>query len=346
MRRTSFPALLLAAALFASPLRAQAVQPGPDDPTVQQWTVPWESSRPRDPYIAPDGHVWFVGQRGNYVAVLDPNTSEMKRYEVEDDAFPHTVVVDPEGTVWYAGNRGHHIGRLDPATGAVTRIDMPHLDASDPHTIAFDQEGDMWFTLQGSNMIGHMDPETRAIELVNVSQVEGPRGPEGRRPYGIKIDSNGQPWIALLNSAHIGTINPATMEFKRYALPEGSRSRRLVIDSSDRIWYGDWAQGQLGLLDPATGEVKEFADPNGPNSGPYGMAIDEWDRIWYVNTRVSPNRFVGFDPATETFIANVPIESGAIRHMYYDARTRSIWFGTDSNTIGKAVVKPPRRGAN
>ena len=37
-----------------------------------EWTVPWDDSRPRDPYVAPDGTVWFVGQVGDYVAKLNP----------------------------------------------------------------------------------------------------------------------------------------------------------------------------------------------------------------------------------------------------------------------------------
>ena len=339
MRRSILPLALLSAAL-APQLDAQASAAGPDDPTIQQWEVPWPRSRPRDPYVAPDGRVWFVGQAGNYAAVFDPKSAEFKRYEVEDDAYPHTIVVDAQGTPWYAGNRGRHIGRIDPVTGKVTRYDMPDAAARDPHTIAFDAGGDLWFSLQGANMVGHLDRESGSIRLVRAVR-EG----EGRvNPYGLKTDSKGRPWVALFASSYIGTVEPNTMEMKRYPLPEGSRPRRLVVDSKDRVWYGDYAQGQLGLLDPATGQVKEFADPNGANAGPYGMAIDEWDRVWYVNTRVSPNRFVGFDPATERFIANVPIESGAIRHMYYDKQTRAIWFGTDSNTIGRAVVKPPRRG--
>jgi virginiamycin B lyase len=330
--------LLLAAAAIATRLDAQTRQPGPDDPTIQQWEVPWARTRPRDPFVAPDGRVWFVGQAGNYAAVLDPKSGDFKRYAVEEDAYPHTIVVDAQGYPWYAGNRGSHIGRIDPTTGKVTRYDMPDPAARDPHTIAFDATGDLWFSLQGASKIGHLDKETGRVRLATAG--------ERANPYGVKMDSRGRPWIALFATNYIGTVDPATMELKRYELPQGSRPRRLVVDSKDRIWYGDYAQGQLGLLDPASGQVKEFSDPNGANAGPYGMAVDEWDRIWYVNTRVSPNRFVGFDPATETFIANVPIDAGAIRHMYYDKPSRSIWFGTDSNTIGKAVVKPPRRGTD
>jgi virginiamycin B lyase len=345
MRRSTFSfLLLLVAASGGTHLGAQARQAaGPDDPAIQQWEVPWARSRPRDPYVAPDGRVWFVGQAGNYAAVLDPKTGEFKRYEVESDAYPHTIVVDAQGTPWYAGNRGSHIGRIDPATGKVTRYDMPEAAARDPHTIAFDAGGDLWFSLQGANMIGHLDRESGRVRVATAGQQQNGRG---SNPYGLKIDSKGRPWVALFATSFIGAVEPNTMEMKRYPLPEGSRPRRLVVDSKDRIWYVDYAQGRLGLLDPASGTVKEFASPNGANAGPYGMAIDEWDRVWFVDSRVSPNRFVGFDPASEKYIANVPIESGTIRHMYYDKQTRAIWFGTDSNTIGRAVVKPPRRGVS
>jgi virginiamycin B lyase len=49
---------------------------------------------------------------------------------------------------------------------------------------------------------------------------------------------------------------------------------------------------------------------------------------------------VGFDPATEAFFAATEIESGggSVRHMYYDATTRSIWFGTDTNYLGRAQL--------
>lgn len=30
--------------------------------TIEEWPVPFEKGRPRDPYVAPDGSVWFVGQ--------------------------------------------------------------------------------------------------------------------------------------------------------------------------------------------------------------------------------------------------------------------------------------------
>ena len=42
---------------------------------ITEWTVPWERTRPRDPYVDGQGRVWFVGQEGNYVATLDPEVA-------------------------------------------------------------------------------------------------------------------------------------------------------------------------------------------------------------------------------------------------------------------------------
>ena len=55
---------------------------------------------------------------------------------------------------------------------------------------------------------------------------------------------------------------------------------------------------------------------------------------------MTPNRFVGFDPGTGEFFAATEIGSGggSVRHMYYDQRTQSIWFGTDTNYLGRAQL--------
>ena len=81
---------------FALFLMAAAVAPSAAQLDVREWPVPWEDSRPRDPYVDGNGQVWFVGQRGNYVAVLDPESGEFRRYELPDRALPHNLIVDDE----------------------------------------------------------------------------------------------------------------------------------------------------------------------------------------------------------------------------------------------------------
>src|SRR6478736_6360602 len=92
---------------------------------VTEWRVPWEKSRPRDPYLDAQGRVWFVGQEGNYVAYLAPSTGSFRRYEIEKGTNPHSLIVDRGGRVWFSGNRNARIGSLDPASGKSTIYPRP-----------------------------------------------------------------------------------------------------------------------------------------------------------------------------------------------------------------------------
>lgn len=330
---------------FAAPVPADAQEMSGQDPEIREWTVPYAESRPRDPYVGPDGRVWFVGQRSHYAANLDPETGEFTRIDMDDGTGPHNLIVADDGTVYYAGNRAAHIGVIHPETGEIDKIMMPDARAEDPHTMIWDRNGDIWFTVQGGNLIGFLDTETRETRFVEAPEVQGGRGTSSR-PYGIKLDSENRPWIVHLATNLVGMVDPASFELITYELPEGARPRRLEVDSEDRIWYVDYARGKLGLVVEGDGFQREWDLSAGEESRPYGMAIDSADRVWLVETGVQPNRFVGFDTDTEQFISSVEVPSGAgtIRHMYYDEDTNSVWFGTDVNTIGRAALPPAGTG--
>jgi len=328
-------------AALSGSLTAQDQTASSDMLTIEEWTVPYADSRPRDPYVAPDGRVWFVGQAADYAAVLDPESGEFRRYDMDEGTGPHNLVVGEDGRVYYAGNGARHIGIIDPSTGAIEKIMMPDERARDPHTLIWGRDGNIWFTVQQGNLIGFLDTDTHQIRFVEGPEVTGGRSTSSR-PYGIKLDSRGRPWIAHFNTNLIGLVDPGSLELIGYDLPEGARPRRLVIDSQDRVWYVDYRRGKLGLVVEDSGFIREWDLPAGEGSRPYGMAIDDDDRIWLVETGVQPNRFVGFDTESEHFVDSIDVPSGGgtIRHMYYDAATRSIWFGTDVNTVGRAVVAP------
>ena len=300
--------------------------------TIKEWDVPWENSRPRDPYVDQQGRVWFVGQRGNYVAYLEPESGEFKRYTIEEGTYPHNLIVDREGQVWFAGNRAAYIGRLNPETGETTKFPMPNPAARDPHTLILNSEGNIWFTVQGGNFIGRLNTQSGKVDLVEVPT-------SGARPYGIKLDAEGRPWVALFGSHKIATVDPQSVELEEIELPrQEARPRRLEITPDGNIWYVDYAGGRLGRLDPETHQVKEWRLPGGAQSRPYGTASDDQGRIWVAESGLQPNRIVGFDPSAEEFIGRtkVPSGGGTIRYMYYNAPEQEVWFGTDANTIGRA----------
>jgi len=299
---------------------------------IREWTVPWEKSRPRDPAVAPDGRIWFVGQVGNYVARFDPASGKFERFEVDPGTNPHNIVVDAVGNAWYSGNQNGMIGRIDAKTGRITRYPMPDPTARDPHTLVFDRNGDIWFTVQNANFVGKLVVATGRITLLRPAAANA-------RPYGIVIDRTNRPWFDLFGTNAIGTVDPATMTLKEYRLPSPkSRPRRIALTSDGSIWYGDYTEGRLGRLDPKSGAVKEWPTPSGRVSMPYAMTADDQDRLWIVETGVEPNRLVGFDSKAERFLEplSIPSGGGSVRYMVYDPKTRMIWFGTDANTIGRA----------
>lgn len=84
------------------------------------------------------------------------------------------------------------------------------------------------------------------------------------------------------------------------------------------------------LLIPVTASL---APAQGPAIAP--LQVTEWTVPW---EKTRPR-----DPYldAESWISVTPItKSGGltIRHMIFDAPTRALWFGTDANTIGRAIV--------
>lgn len=327
MRRISCLPVWAAAALLALP--AASAADAPARPEITEWKVPWENTRPRDPAVERADRVWFVGQRGHYVATLDPTSGEFRRYDLERGTGPHTVIADARGA-WYAGNRANHIGLIDPDTGSIEEITLPGEGRRDPHTMGFTSGGDIWFTAQHANQIGLLRTDSREIALYDVPT---PRA----RPYGLVVDAKDRPWAVLFGTNRLATVVDGAVE--EIVLPRGeTRPRRPAVTPDGMVWYVDYAQGYLGRYDPERRSVEEWRTPGGAGARPYAIAADDRGRLWLVETGMRPNRFVGFDPATGRFSEPVEIESGGgvVRHMVFDADSRAVWFGTDTNTIGRA----------
>lgn len=327
-------ATLLALAFGALPSQAIAQDLPTPAARIQEWQVPWPDTRPRDPSVAPDGRIWFVGQVGNYLAVFDPETETFQRFDLPAGTKPHTVLVDEQGRPWIAGNGNGTILRFDPSGEAFTTHTVPETEGvqrRDPHTFAFDGDGGLWFTMQHGNAVGHLDMDTGKMRIVPVPTPEA-------RPYGIATTGDGRPWIVLLGTHKLATIDPATFELTEIGIPrEAARPRRVGLTGDGRIWYGDYFGGYIGAYDPDSGEFQEWKAPS-ERSGPYALATDDQGRVWFVETFTQPNLLQGLDPATGEFLAATPIPSGGetVRHMVFDPETDSLWFGTDTNRLGRA----------
>ncbi len=151
-------------------------------------------------------------------------------------------------------------------------------------------DGDIWFTAQFSNAVGKLFVDTGEIRIFDIPS-------KNSRPYGIVVDSKNRPWIALFGTNKLATVNPKTYRLREIELPRQEiRPRRLAATSYDKIWFVDYATGYLGRYDPKNRSHTEYRLPGGENSRPYGMAVDNRDVLWFVETGYNPNRLVSFNP--------------------------------------------------
>ncbi|MDX1442926.1 MAG: lyase [Gammaproteobacteria bacterium] len=334
----SILAVFASLSLLPLPALADNHDPGAGGVTFDTWQVPWEKSRPRDPYVSPlNGNVWFVGQAGDYLGVFQVDKETFLRYGLPDGTGPHNVIIDDSSNAWIAGNKQGWIGRFDMESRKLKQFDMPK-EIEDPHTLMFDHSNKdgLWFTAQWSNYLGYLNQETGAVQKWEMPV-------ERSRPYGLVVTEDGNPWAALLGTNRLATIKdsriPNNAKLDTVMLPRAeTRPRRIGLTSDGRVWYVDYAEGYLGVYNPKTQKAKEWRSPSAGEARPYGMAVDDKDRVWYVETGPQPNRWIGFDTKTEEFISNVeiPDSGGAVRHMDFDPKTNTIWFGMDTNYLGRA----------
>jgi virginiamycin B lyase len=312
----------VAAAVFsvhAAPAISDSV-----DVKFEQWMTPSTPAYPHDPAVAPDGSVWYTGQRANVVGRFDPATQHFKEYTLPTKSSgPHGLQPDKDGNIWYTGNAAGLIGKIDPKTGKITEYKMPNPKATDPHTIAFLPDGRLFFTVQAGNFIGTLDPKVPngAIKLVESPTVNS-------RPYGVRLDSKGVPFFDEFNSNKIASADPKTLIIREYPLPDkGARPRRIAVARDDTVWYGDYARGYLGHLDPKTGKVEEFKSPGGEDSKPYAIDVTADGAVWYVETGDdAKNVLVRFNPETRKFQTwPIPGGGGTVRNMDID-KNGDLWL--------------------
>jgi virginiamycin B lyase len=312
---------------------ARAAAPIADSVDVKfdEWRTPSKPPYPHDPAVAPDGSIWYTGQRANVVGRFDPATQQFKEYPLPTpNSGPHGLQPDRDGNIWYTANSAGLIGKIDPKTGKITEYKMPNPKAGDPHTIAFLRDGTLLFTVQAGNFVGTLDPKAPDG---NIKLVSPPT--RNARPYGIRIDSRGVPYFDEFNSNRIGTIDVKTMTIREFPLPNpAARPRRIAIGRDDTVWYGDYARGYLGHLDPKTGKVEEFKSPGGPESQPYAIDVTADGAIWYVETGDDlKNVLVRFNPETKKFMTwPVPGGGGTVRNMDID-RAGNLWLAESG--VGK-----------
>lgn len=321
--------LLILLCAVAVPIKARG-----DTVEIREWLVPWEQSGPSDLFVGPRGRIWFISANNDFIANFTPATAEFNRYDLQRGTHPVALLVDANRTLWFLSDGRREIGSMNSGTGQVSTFNMPQRRARDLRAMVFDQQGNIWFTVSRDNFVGRLDVATGSTSMISVPAKDA-------APFGITTGPRNELWIAASGTNLLLRVDAETMSIAEFAIPdEGARPRRIAVSSDEKVWYADYERGRLGRFDPASGDFAEWVMPGGDDSQPFGMVIDRNDRIWIVETSRIPNRLIGFDTATGTFSTETDIPSGAgsVSHLFYSEAAGEVWFGTQTNYIGRAIV--------
>lgn len=250
---------------------------------------------------APDGSIWFTGQRNGTLGLLDPRDGSFRLVDLGKGAAPHGVTVGPDGAPWVTEGGQNAIARIDPRDLKVILLRLPEKYAyANLNTGVFDKSGIYWFTGQ-SGYYGRLDPKSGEMKVFEA--------PRGVGPYGITVTPKGEVWYASLAGNHIARIDLSTGQATVVEPPTPKQgARRIWSDSGSRLWVSEWNSGNVSRYDPADDSWKAWKLP-GESPRTYAVYVDDKDKVWL--TDFSANAIVRFDPLTEKFTTFASDKPGA-----------------------------------
>jgi virginiamycin B lyase len=322
---------LLAANVFVFPTSAGEAQYLPNDaPQVEtkvQYYEVTKGDRPHDVAPAPDGSVWYTGQRAGVLGRLDPKTGDIKRVPLGEGSAPHGVIIGPDGAAWVTDSGLNAIVRVDPKSHEVKTWPLPKgREDANLNTPAFDGKGRIWFTGQ-AGVYGRLDPATGDMQVWDA--------PRGRGPYGIDATPAGDIWFVSLAGSYLAKPDLETGAVTPIDPPgKGSGPRRVWSDSSGRLWVSEWNAGTVSVYDPQKKVWQTWPLP-GETPRAYAVFVDEKDKVWVSD--FPANAIVRFDPETADFVSYVSDREHAdVRQML--GRPGELW-GAESGTDRLVVIK-------
>src|SRR5690606_23854936 len=228
-----------APAATSTPAPARAELPA----NVRVFEVP-DGSRPHDVAPAPDGKVWYTGQRRGVLGILDPESGAVREVPLGEGSAPHGVIQGPDGAAWITDGGQNAIVRYDPGSDEVKVWPLPaEFPDSNLNTAAFDGEGVLWFTGQ-TGVYGRFDPRSEEMRVW--------RDPEGRGPYGIAATPSGEVYYVSLAGSHLARIDRDSGAATIIEPPTPEQgARRVWADSAGNLWISEWNGGKLTRYTPS-----------------------------------------------------------------------------------------------
>ena len=242
---------------------------------------------------APDGTIWFNGQRNGTLGRLDPRDGSYKLINLGPGAAPA---------------RRHHRPR---------RRALDHRRRAERHRPRRSRrpQGDAVQAAGKARPTPTSTPacSTRAASTGSPARAASTAGSirspatcrSGTRraaaaPYGITLTPQGRRLVRLArrqpHRQDRSRDRQRARSSSRRRTDQGAR--RIWSDSKGRLWVSEWNSGNVSMHDPADGSWQAWKLP-GERPRTYSVYVDDKDIVWL--TDFGANAIVRFDPATEKF---------------------------------------------
>ena len=122
--------------------------------------------RPYGIIVAQDGMVWIAYNGTNKLAVMDPDSMELRYYPIaEEETRIRRLGIDSSGIIWYVNSTMGRIGRLDPATGKFKEWESPSGPRSHPYSLAVINDK-IWYneSAMRPDALVRFDPDTESFQ--------------------------------------------------------------------------------------------------------------------------------------------------------------------------------------
>ncbi len=122
--------------------------------------------RPYGIIVAQDGMVWIAYNGTNKLAVMDPDSMELRYYPIaEEETRIRRLGIDSSGIIWYVNSTMGRIGRLDPATGEFKEWESPSGPRSHPYSLSVINDK-IWYneSAMRPDALVRFDPETESFQ--------------------------------------------------------------------------------------------------------------------------------------------------------------------------------------
>lgn len=156
----------------------------------------------------------------------------------------------------------------------------------------FDQQGNVWITERGvPASIVWLDPRTGAFKDYDTKDPKA-------SPHGLTVDTDGSVWWAG-RDYFLVRLDPKSGVSDHYPVTQrGLHGHTPVFTSTGDLWFTMLPSNKLGHWDRKLDKITYYESPEA-RARPYGIIIDQKDKIWYVEYHTSA--VVRFDPVTEEF---------------------------------------------